>query len=45
VNPPPPRRLGGYTSGILAVGVAKFGFGKVKTIFWGLGFHFSETDF
>jgi hypothetical protein len=28
-----------------AVGGARFGLGKVKTIFWGFGFHFSETDF
>jgi len=39
-----------FVSGVLpsmsrAVGGAKFGLGKVKTIFWGFGFHFSETDF
>jgi hypothetical protein len=39
-----------FVSGVLpsriqAVGGAKFGLRKVKTIFWGFGFHFSETDF
>jgi len=39
-----------FVSGVLpsriqAVGGARFGLGKVKSIFWVFGFHFSETDF
>ena len=39
-----------FVSGVLAsriqaVGGAKFGLGKMKTIFWGFRFHFSETNF
>ena len=37
--------FGVLPSRIQAVGGAKFVLGKVKTIFWGFGFHFSETDF
>jgi len=44
------NRKENFVSGVLpsrikAVGEARFGLGKVKTIFWGFGFHFSETDF